>query len=74
MGQFEVIKDVSTTLQKLLESSLKNAGYKDVELYTAIPAEENIKKLPALSLFLSAVCVDLIIGERVKKLMRVKEE
>ena len=44
MGQFEVIKDVSTTLQKLLESSLKNAGYKDVELYTAIPTEENIKK------------------------------
>ena len=74
MGQFEVIKDVSTTLQKLLESSLKNAGYKDVELYTAIPTEENIKKLPALSLFLSAVCVDPIIRERGQKLMSVNEE
>ena len=74
MGQFEVIKDVSTTLQKLLESSLKNAGYKDVELYTAIPTEENIKKLPALSLFLSADCVDPIIRDRGQKLMSVNEE
>lgn len=74
MGQFEIVKDVSTTLQKLLETSLKNAGYKDVELYTAIPTEENIKKLPALSLFLSAVCVDPIIRERGQKLMSVSEE
>ncbi|MFA5623995.1 MAG: Pvc16 family protein [Bradymonadales bacterium] len=74
MGQFEIVKDVSTTLQKLLETSLKNAGYKDVELYTAIPTEENIKKLPALSLFLSAVCIDPIIRERGQKLMSVNEE
>jgi hypothetical protein len=74
VGQFEVIKDVSTTLQKLLESSLKNAGYKDVELYTTIPTEENIKKLPALSLFLSAVCVDPIVRERGQKLMSVNDD
>jgi hypothetical protein len=74
VGQFEVIKDVSVTLQKLLESSLKNAGYKDVELYTTIPTEENIKKLPALSLFLSAVCIDPIVRERGKKLMNVSED
>ena len=74
MGQSEIIKDVSTTLQKLLETSLKNAGYKDVELYTAIPTEENIKKLPALSLFLSAVCIDPIIRERGQILTNVSGE
>lgn len=45
-----------------------------MELYTTIPTEENIKKLPALSLFLSAVCVDPIIRERGQKLMSVNEE
>lgn len=74
MGQFEIVKDAGTTLQKLLEANLKNSGYKDVELYMAIPTEENIKKLPALSLFLSAVCVDPIIRERGEKLVSVSEE
>ena len=74
MGQFEVVKDVGITLSKLLESSLKTSGYKDVELYTAIPTEENIKKLPAVSLFLSAVCVDPIIRERGEKLVSVSED
>ena len=74
MGQFEIIKDVGTTLTKLLEGNLKRSGYKDVELYTAIPTEENIKKLPAVSLFLSAVAVDPIIRERGEKLVSVSEE
>jgi hypothetical protein len=74
VGQFEIVKDAGTTLQKLLEANLKNSGYKDVELYMAIPTEENIKKLPALSLFLSAVCVDPIIRERGEKLVSVSEE
>jgi len=74
MGQFEIIKDVSITLSKLLENNLKDAGYKDVELYTTIPTEENIKKLPALSLFLSAVTVDPIIRERSQKLVSVTSE
>ncbi|OIP28988.1 MAG: hypothetical protein AUK47_28590 [Deltaproteobacteria bacterium CG2_30_63_29] len=74
MGQFEIVKDVGNTLTKLLESNLKNSGYKDVELYTSIPTEENIKKLPAVSLFLSAVCVDPIIRERAEKLVSVSDE
>jgi len=74
VGQFEIIRDVSLTLQKLLETSLRSSGYKDVELYTAIPTEENIKKLPALSLFLGAVCVDPIVRERSPKLLSVSEE
>lgn len=74
MGQFEIVKDVGTTLTKLLEANLKSSGYKDVELYTAIPTEENIKKLPAVSLFLSAVAVDPIIRERGEKLVSVSEE
>lgn len=61
-------------LSKLLEENLKTSGYKDVEIYTCIPTEENIKKLPALSLFLSAVCVDLLIRERAEKLMSVVDE
>jgi len=74
VGQFEIVKDVGNTLTKLLESNLKNSGYKDVELYTSIPTEENIKKLPAVSLFLSAVCVDPIIRERAEKLVSVSDE
>jgi hypothetical protein len=74
VGQFEIVKDVGTTLTKLLEANLKNSGYKDVELYTSIPTEENIKKLPAVSLFLSAVCVDPIIRERGEKLVSVSDE
>jgi len=74
VGQFEIVKDVGDTLTKLLESNLKNSGYKDVELYTSIPTEENIKKLPAVSLFLSAVCVDPIIRERAEKLVSVSDE
>lgn len=74
MGQFEIVKDVGVTLSKLLEENLKHSGYKDVEIYTCIPTEENIKKLPALSLFLSAVCVDPIIRERGEKLVSVSDE
>jgi hypothetical protein len=69
VGQFEIIKDTGTSLSKLLENNLKESGYKDVELYTCIPIEENIKKLPALSLFLSAVCIDPIIRERSQHLV-----
>ena len=64
MGQFEIIKDVGVTLQKLLQNKLKASGYKDVEIYTCIPTEENIKKLPALSLFLASLTVDPLIRER----------
>lgn len=71
MGQFEIVKDVGTTLSKLLESNLKGSGYKDVEVYTCIPTEENVKKLPALSLFLASVAVDPIIRERGEKLVSV---
>lgn len=74
MGQFEIVKDVGVTLSKLLEENLKNSGYKDVEIYTCIPTEENIKKLPALSLFLASVCVDPIIRERAEKLVSVSDE
>jgi len=74
VGQFEIVKDVGTTLSKLLEGNLKTAGYKDVELYTCIPTEDNIKKLPAVSLFLSAVCVDSIIRERAEKLVSISDE
>lgn len=58
MPQFEIIKDVGVTLQKLLENSFSEEGYKDVEIYTALPTEENIKKLPAVCLFLTSVAID----------------
>lgn len=74
MGQFEIIKDTGASLSKLLENNLKESGYKDVELYTTIPIEENIKKLPALSLFLSAVCVDTIIRERTQHLVSTSSD
>lgn len=74
MGQFEIVKDVGITLTKLLEKNLKRSGYKDVEIYSCIPSEENIKKLPALSLFLGSVCVDPIIRERGEKLVSVSDE
>lgn len=64
MGQFEIIKDVGVSVQNLIQDKLKAAGYKDVEVYTCIPTEENIKKLPALSLFLASVAVDPLIRER----------
>jgi hypothetical protein len=74
VGQFEIVKDVGVTLTKLLEEDLKNSGYKDVEIYSATPTEENIKKLPALSLFLCAICVDPIIRERGEMLVSVADE
>jgi len=64
MPQFEIIKDVGVTLQKLLESCFAEEGYRDVEFYTALPTEENIKKLPALCLFLTAVAIDSRHRER----------
>ena len=64
MAQFEIIKDVGVTLQKLLEAEFEEEGYKDVEVYSTLPTEENIKKLPAISLFLSAVTIDSRHRER----------
>jgi hypothetical protein len=64
MPQFEIIKDVGVTLQKLLETNFAEEGYRDVEFYTALPTEENVKKLPALCLFLTAVAIDSRHRER----------
>ena len=64
MAQFEIIKDIGVTLQKLMEESFAEEGYKDVEVYTGLPTEDNIKKLPAVSLFLSAVTIDSRHRER----------
>ena len=64
MAQFEIIKDVGASLQKLLEKSFAEEGYRDVEIYSALPTEENVKKLPAVVTFLSAVTVDARHRER----------
>jgi len=64
MAQFEIIRDVTVTLTKLLTEKFKEAGYKDIEMYNALPTEENVKKLPALCLFLTAVSVDALHKER----------
>lgn len=64
MAQFEIIKDVSVTLTKLLTDAFKDAGYKDIEIYNSLPTEENIKKMPAICLFLSSVSVDRLHRER----------
>jgi len=64
MAQFEVIKDVGISLQKLLETHFAEEGYRDVEIYATLPTEENVKKLPAMCLFLSAVTVDSRHRER----------
>ena len=73
MAQFEIIKDVSVSLTKLLTESFKEAGYKDIEVYNTLPTEENIKKLPAISLFMTAVTVDQILGRRLLAL-RIRRE
>lgn len=64
MAQFEIIKDVGASLQKLLEKNFAEEGYRDVEVYTTLPTEENIKKLPAVAMFLVAVTVDSRHRER----------
>lgn len=64
MAQFEIIKDVSVTLTKILTETFKEAGYKDIEFYNCLPTEENVKKLPAICLFLTAVSVDKLHRER----------
>ena len=64
MAQFEVIKDVGISLQKLLENNFAEEGYRDVEIYSTLPTEENVKKLPAMCLFLTAVTVDSRHRER----------
>ena len=57
MAQFEIIKDVGVTIKKLLEENFAAEGYRDVEVYTTLPTEENVKKLPAICMFLSATAV-----------------
>lgn len=74
MAQFEIIKDVTVTLTKLLTENFKEAGYKDIEMYNTLPTEENIKKLPAISLFLTAVSVDPLHRERDQVLVSETEE
>ncbi len=64
MAQFEIIKDVSVSLTKVLTEAFKEAGYKDIEFYNNLPTEENIKKLPAICLFLTSVSVDKLHKER----------
>jgi len=64
MAQFEIIKDVTVSLTKLITESFKEAGYRDIEIYNCLPTEENIKKMPAVSIFLSAVVVDKLHRER----------
>lgn len=64
MAQFEIIKDVTVSLTKLITESFKEAGYRDIEIYNNLPTEENIKKMPAVSLFLSSVVVDKLHRER----------
>jgi hypothetical protein len=73
MAQFEIIKDIGVSLQKLLEAEFEEEGYKDVEIYTGLPTEENIKKLPAISQFLSAVTVDARHRERSPVLVSTTE-
>lgn len=63
MAQFEIIKDVTQTLTKIITDSFKETGYKDIEIYNCLPTEENVKKLPAICLFLSAVSVDRLYRE-----------
>lgn len=64
MAQFEIIKDVGVTLQKMLERNFAEEGYRDVEIYNTLPTEENVKKLPAVVLFLTAVTIDSRHRER----------
>ncbi|MBN1946168.1 MAG: DUF4255 domain-containing protein [Bradymonadales bacterium] len=64
MAQHEIVKDIGLTLKKLLEDNFAAEGYRDVEIYTTLPTEENIKKLPAINLFLVAVTVDSRHRER----------
>ncbi len=64
MAQFEIIKDVSVSLTKILTDAFKEAGYKDIEIYNCLPTEENVKKLPAICLFLTSVSVDRLHRER----------
>lgn len=74
MAQFEIIKDVGVTLRKLLEGRFAEEGYRDVEVYTTLPTEENVKKLPALCLFLTAVTVDSRHRERPPVLVSTTNE
>jgi hypothetical protein len=61
MAQFEIIKDVTQTLTKIVGDTFKEAGYKDIEIYNCLPTEENVKKLPAICLFLSSVSIDRLV-------------
>jgi len=74
MAQFEIIKDVGVSLQKLLESRFAEEGYRDVEVYTPLPTADNLKKLPAVCLFLTAVPVDSRHRERNAVLVSTTEE
>lgn len=74
MAQFEIIKDVTVTLTKLLTENFKEAGYKDIEMYNCLPTEENVKKLPAICLFLTAVSVDPLHKERDEVLVSETDE
>ena len=52
MSQFEVVRDITATMQKLLEREFKAAGFTTVTVSIDRPKKENIKSFPTLSCYL----------------------
>ncbi len=52
MSQFEIIKDITTTLKELLEKEYKRAGFTTVTVSVDRPKKENIKSYPTVSCYL----------------------
>lgn len=52
MSQFEVIKDITTTLKDLLEHEFRKVGFTTVNVSIDRPKKENIKSFPTVSCYL----------------------
>ena len=52
MSQFNVISDITNTLQAVLEASFSESGFKTVTVTTDVPKKENIKSKPAVSCYM----------------------
>lgn len=69
MSQFEVIRDITKSLEELLKASLSDKGFTTVNVVTDRPKKENIKNLPTVSCYLYHVAFAPGYKERTSSLV-----
>ncbi len=74
MSQFEIIKDITETLNELLTASFKKAGFTTVNVSVEKPKKDNIKNLPTVSCYLYHVAFAPGYKERTQHLVSTRDK